>query len=175
MEGLIVKHKVKGEDIPVTTSLKVAEIFDKEHKNVIRDIENLLDGGERRFALSSMFILSSYKSVQNKEHKNVIQSIENLIAENSAVKNMFMLSTYKVRGRDFKQYLLTQDGCALLVMGFNGAKATEFKVAYIQAFNEMKKELEDFRFLLLENKRLGYVVPRCLLSQTHSHYPNIKF
>lgn len=26
---------------PVTTSIKVAEIFDKEHKNVLRDIENL--------------------------------------------------------------------------------------------------------------------------------------
>lgn len=26
----------------VTTSLKVAEVFGKEHKNVLRDIENLL-------------------------------------------------------------------------------------------------------------------------------------
>lgn len=106
---LIVKHKVKGEDVPVTTSRKVAEFFEKEHKNVI-------------------------------------QSIENLIAEKSAVKNMFMLSTYKVRGRDFKEYLLTFDGFSLLVMGFTGPKALEFKLAYIKAFNEMKKELEDFRF-----------------------------
>ncbi|MCT7583282.1 Rha family transcriptional regulator [Aliarcobacter butzleri] len=109
MSKLIVKHKINGEDIPVTTSRKVAEFFEKEHKNVI-------------------------------------QSIENLIAENSAVKNMFMLSTYKVRGRDFKEYLLTFDGFSLLVMGFTGAKALEFKLAYIKAFNEMKKELEDFRF-----------------------------
>ena len=113
MSKLIVKHKVKGEDIPVTTSLRVAEIFEKEHKNVIRDIENLIDGGELKIELTSMFILSSYKSAQNKE---------------------------------LKQYLITQDGYALLAMGFTGAKALKFKLTFIQAFNEMKKELEDFKF-----------------------------
>ena len=106
MSKLIVKHKVKGEDIPVTTSRKVAEYFEKEHKNVIRDIENILDGGALKIELSSMFILSSYKSVQNKE---------------------------------LKEYLLTFDGFSLLVMGFTGAKAMKFKLAYIKAFNEMKK------------------------------------
>lgn len=30
-----------------------------------------------------------------KEHKNVLQSIDNLIAENSAVKIMFKISSYK--------------------------------------------------------------------------------
>lgn len=30
----------------VTTSLKVAEMFSKEHKNVMRDIKDLLDCGE---------------------------------------------------------------------------------------------------------------------------------
>jgi Rha family phage regulatory protein len=77
---------------------------------------------------------------------------------------MCILDSYKdSTGRVLKQYLLTQDGFTLLAMGFTGAKALEFKLMYIKAFNEMKKELEDFRFLLLENKRLGYVVPRCLL------------
>lgn len=114
MNKLVVKHKVKGEDVPVTTSLRVAEIFDKRHDNVVRDIEKLID--------------------DMKPDTSDLRS------------QMFTLSTYKNRGKDYKQYLLTFDGFSLLVMGFTGAKAMKFKLAYIKAFNEMKKELEDFRF-----------------------------
>jgi anti-repressor protein len=49
---------------PVTTSLKVAEEFEKEHKNVLRDIENLDCSQEFR---QLNFALSSYHSVQNKK------------------------------------------------------------------------------------------------------------
>jgi len=47
-----------------TTSLLVARKFGKEHKNVLRDIENLECSGEFR-ALN--FEPSSYKSIQNKD------------------------------------------------------------------------------------------------------------
>lgn len=92
----------------------MAEIFDKRHDNVVRDIEKLID--------------------DMKPDASDLRS------------QMFTLSTYKNRGKDYKQYLLTQDGFTLLAMGFTGPKALEFKLAYIKAFNEMKKELEDFRF-----------------------------
>lgn len=49
---------------PVTTSIIVAEIFDKEHNKVCRDIENLSCSEEFRAA---NFGVSSYKSVQNKK------------------------------------------------------------------------------------------------------------
>lgn len=48
---------------PVTTSLRVAEEFEKEHKNVLRDIENLSCSQEFR---RLNFALSSYKNSQNK-------------------------------------------------------------------------------------------------------------
>lgn len=35
-------------------------------------------------------------------------------------------------------YLMTQDGFTLLVMGFTGKKAMQFKEQYIKEFNEMK-------------------------------------
>lgn len=44
---------------PITTSRKVAQAFEKEHKNVLRDIENLLTDDE--FSRLN-FELSSYKS-----------------------------------------------------------------------------------------------------------------
>lgn len=76
-----------------------------------------------------------------KEHKNVLQTIQNLTAENSAVKSMFIETAYEVRGKQYPQYEMTRDGFSLLVMGFTGSKALEWKLKYIAAFNEMEKEL----------------------------------
>lgn len=36
---------------------------------------------------------------------------------------------------------MTRDGLTLLVMGYTGAKAMNFKVRYIKAFNDMEAEL----------------------------------
>lgn len=49
----------------VVSSREVAENFGKEHKHVLRDIENLMRG-EPKIGLSSMFFKSEYLSVQNK-------------------------------------------------------------------------------------------------------------
>lgn len=76
-----------------------------------------------------------------KEHKNVLQTIQNLTAENSAVKSMFIETAYEVRGKQYPQYEMTRDGFSLLVMGFTGSKALEWKLKYITAFNEMEQEL----------------------------------
>lgn len=77
-----------------------------------------------------------------KRHKNVIQTVENLMAENSAVKNTMILSSYvSERGREEKEYLLTRDGFSLLVMGFTGKEALEWKLKYIDAFNKMEVAL----------------------------------
>jgi len=119
---LIVKHKIQGENIPVTTSRKVAEFFDKQHKNVIRDIEKILgEDGSKIGPTSNGLKIELVK--------------------------MFFISQYKdKKGETRKEYLLTQDGFTLLAMGFTGPKALEFKLAYINAFNEMRKKLEDFKF-----------------------------
>lgn len=79
-----------------------------------------------------------------KQHKNVIQTIENLKAENSALRKMFCETTYKVEGnnKSYKMYLMNRDGFSLLVMGFTGAKALEWKLKYIEAFNAMEKAIK---------------------------------
>ena len=79
-----------------------------------------------------------------KEHRHVIEVIENLTAENSAVKNLFIKSSYiNERGREYKSYEITRDGFTLLVMGFTGRKALEWKLKYIEAFNLMEKQLKN--------------------------------
>ena len=76
-----------------------------------------------------------------KEHKNVLTAIRQLlVAENSATK-FFHESTFDYRGQQFPEFLMNRDGFSLLAMGFTGKAALEWKLKYIQAFNEMEKKL----------------------------------
>ena len=91
-------------------------------------------------------VVSSRQISENfgKQHKNVVQAIENIKAENSAVTKMFIESSYKAgTGKNYKEYLLTRDGFSLLVMGFNGREALEWKLKYIEAFNTMERKLKE--------------------------------
>lgn len=82
--------------------------------------------------------------VFEKNHRDVLETIKNLTAENSAVKSMFKETTYvNSRGREYPMYQMDKDGFTLLVMGYTGQKATEFKLRYIQAFNEMEQALKN--------------------------------
>jgi len=79
-----------------------------------------------------------------KEHFNVLRDVENLGCSNSFRKLNFEVSEYKVHGNNktYKEYVMTRDGFTLLVMGYTGEKAMQFKESYIHAFNEMEKELK---------------------------------
>lgn len=99
----------------------------------IIDLKNL-DGN---ILVSSKEIATNFE----KEHKNVVRAIENLTAQNCAVKEMFIETTFNHRGNTYKEYLLNRDGFSLLVMGFTGSKAMSWKLKYIQAFNKMEQSL----------------------------------
>lgn len=90
-------------------------------------------------------VVTSREVAENfgKEHKDVLEKIRNLVAENSAVRNMLIKSIYINRGKEYPGYLLTRDGFSLLVMGFTGQKALEFKLKYIEAFNKMEEQLKN--------------------------------
>ena len=95
-------------------------------------------------------LVSSLEVAKNfgKEHKNVLQTIGNLVAENSATKSMIYETSYKNRGRQYPMYYMNRDGFSLLVMGFTGKEALEWKMKYIQAFNEMEQKLNNPEFLV---------------------------
>lgn len=77
-----------------------------------------------------------------KDHKNVLQSIRDiLVAENSATK-FFKETSSVYRGQHFPFYLMNRDGFSLLAMGFTGKKALQWKLKYIEAFNEMEETLK---------------------------------
>ncbi|MBF1115860.1 MAG: Rha family transcriptional regulator [Solobacterium sp.] len=77
-----------------------------------------------------------------KAHKDVLENIRNiLVAENSATK-FFQETSSVYRGQHFPFYLMNRDGFSLLAMGFTGKKALQWKLKYIEAFNEMEETLK---------------------------------
>lgn len=84
-----------------------------------------------------------------KQHKHVLDTIGNLIrdtgsAENSATP-LFIENTYihPQNKQVYKCYEITRDGFSLLVMGFTGRKALEWKLKYIEAFNRMEQTIRE--------------------------------
>ncbi len=76
-----------------------------------------------------------------KEHKHVLAAIRQILAaENSATK-FFHETAFEYRGQRFPEYLMNRDGFALLAMGFTGKEAVQWKLKYIEAFNQMEKQL----------------------------------
>ena len=80
-----------------------------------------------------------------KRHDLVLRAIDNLLetlrknAERSNT-NLFIESKRKAAdGQYHRMFYMNRDGFSLLVMGFTGKKALEWKLKYIDAFNAMEK------------------------------------
>lgn len=80
-----------------------------------------------------------------KSHRKVNRDIENLIQKDVAkIGHMFQQAeTPDSYGRMQKTYYMNRDGFSLLVMGFTGKEAIEWKLKYIEAFNAMEEKLKN--------------------------------
>ncbi|EPM8140052.1 Rha family transcriptional regulator [Enterococcus faecalis] len=93
----------------VTSSLQVAETFGKEHRAVLKAIDDLKEGLAQKYA--DLFCEDTYIHQQNKQAYRVVY--------------------------------MNRDGFTLAVLGFNNSqKVLEFKLKYIEAFNQMEKEIQ---------------------------------
>ena len=76
-------------------------------------------------------------------HDNVLRAIDNLqksLLNFEEPSKMFVVSKRKADdGQYHKMYLMNRDGFSLLVMGFTGKNALEWKLQYIRAFKQMEK------------------------------------
>ncbi|WP_304626288.1 Rha family transcriptional regulator [uncultured Parasutterella sp.] len=103
-------------------STDVAKFFHKEHFNVVRDIEKLL----KSLPISRAFNFE-----------------ESTISIPSNLNN--------TSNRVIKAYRMTRDGFTLLVMGWTGEKALQFKLAWLDAFNAMEEQLRKQQCLAENN------------------------
>ncbi|MDR2152605.1 MAG: phage regulatory protein/antirepressor Ant [Helicobacteraceae bacterium] len=81
-------------------------------------------------------------AVFEKRHSDVIRGIEALPLDEYRQRNFASAEYIDDQGKPRKEYNITRDGFALLAMGFTGAKAYQWKVAFIDAFNKMEAELK---------------------------------
>ena len=102
----------------VTTSLQVAETFEKNHQHVLRDLDNLKEGVQN---WTDLYYEDTYIHPQNKQ--------------------------------EYRQIIMNRDGFTLLAMGFTGKKALQFKLQYINAFNEMEKTIKEKSVSIPTTKR----------------------
>lgn len=126
---------VDNHDTARVDSLFVAELFKKNHKEVLRDIRKITDplsGLSEEFRQRN-FAPSSYRNQQNKKQPC---------------------------------YYLTRDGFTMLVMGYTGQKAMQFKELYIKRFNEMESMIKSLVMarqefpLLTDNIKLLHESPK---------------
>ena len=139
MENEILQVK---ENEAVTTSLLVAEKFNKKHTDVLRKIDSLIT--------------------------------EITKTQNCVLVDMFKKSEYcRADGRAYPMYYINRDGFTLLGMGFTGKEALEWKLKYIEAFNEMEKRLKNPTLTdnRLEIARLILSAPESKLSAILELYP----
>lgn len=117
MSKLALLGLVAKQDKVLVSSRIIAEKFEKEHAEVVYAIEGRTDSSGR---------------IKN---KGLIGEIDGI----SQVSRYFIKSSYKdSMNRTQVEYLLTRDGFSLLVMGFTGQRALEWKLKYIEAFNAME-------------------------------------
>ncbi|OEW96433.1 antirepressor [Campylobacter jejuni] len=133
------------------TSLDVAKVFGKRHFHVLRDIENILNDLRE------------------------IGTSQDLSNFGETYRNTEIRGFGKVKGKTRKDrcYNLTRDGFSLLAMGFTGKKALQFKIAFINAFNEMERIIRsnnqttnysDYEFIKKQNEILNQIT--CTQSNT---------
>lgn len=105
---------------PVASSREVAKRFGKNHRDVLRAIEDILEGVRK-----------------------IAQTPKDITAQNCAVTQMFFKSeyTHPQNHQKYPMYLMNRDGFSLLAMGFTGKEAVQWKLKYISAFNAMEKQL----------------------------------
>ena len=83
-----------------------------------------------------------------KRHTEVLRSIDNILQsqqnqENADLRSLIFPNEYWASNqiRTYKEYLLTKDGFILYMFNIQGH--IDFKMAYINEFNRMEKELQD--------------------------------
>lgn len=121
-------------------SLMVAEELNKRHDHVIRDIKKKLDD----------------------------------IRESDAPKfgdNNFIKDNYKdSNNRKQEKYLLTKDAFVFLVTSYGGKKAINFKLAYINRFNEIEAFIKSLLTSKMEFPAFTEAVMLAHEEPKHYHY-----
>lgn len=77
-----------------------------------------------------------------RRHGDILRAIDNLELEQGFRQRNFASANYiDLQNKPARMIWMTRDGFILVAMGLTGAKALQFKLAYIKAFNLMEETL----------------------------------
>ncbi len=118
-----------------------------KHELVIaEDVEIVFLPNESNPRVSSQTVAKAF----GKNHKEILRRIKLLTKDcpkKFTERNFAPSDYFDATGRELPHYLLTRDAFSLLVMGFTGKNALNWKLKYIEAFNTMEQELLKKRLL----------------------------
>ncbi|CAG7839894.1 hypothetical protein CLOHAE12215_01310 [Clostridium haemolyticum] len=127
-----------------------------ENSNQISILESELGlklNEEKVAVVSSRYVAKRF----NKDHADVTKVIKKLIKGiGKNTDTLFIETKYQhTQNRQwYKEYLLTKDGFSLVVMGFTGKEALEWKLKYINAFNKMEEYIKSQNALVQGNQTM---------------------
>lgn len=113
-----------------------------------------------------------------KRHDAVLRDIRNILdTESEKVKEFnlhnFVEVKYKARnGQNQPCFAMTKEGFNLLVMGWTGDKAMEYKVAYINRFKEMEAQRDTLVHARTDFPQLTDIVKALHENPKSYHYAN---
>ena len=93
-------------------SREVAEMVEKNHKELLRDIRKYVEIMEKSAEVSQRKIAPS---------------------------DFFIESSFENRGKEYPCYLITKKGCDMIANKLTGEKGVLFTAAYVTAFEEMRQ------------------------------------
>ena len=108
----------EGKEIFVIDSREVAEMMEKTHSALLKDLQGSKDG----------------KSI------GIIPTLEK---SNFDLSNYFIESSYKAGTKEYKCFLCTKLGCEMLGNKQQGEKGILFTAKYVERFNEYEKRLQE--------------------------------
>lgn len=101
-------------------------------------VETMMIGKIETIIVTSLDVAKTF----GKEHNKVLRDVRELeCSEGFRLSNFGQSSYVNSQNKKMPMYYMTKDGFTLLVMGYNGEKAMEFKEGYIRQFNAMEKLL----------------------------------
>lgn len=95
-----------------------------------------------------------------KNHDKILRDVKKQIKKIGSpdvANEMFQEKEYEVRGRTYPMYQMNKDGFTLLVMSYTDDKSMQFKLRYIQAFNEMQKQLDQQSLPMTNDEKLAVI------------------
>ena len=101
-------------------------------------------------------VVSSREIAENfgRRHDNVKRDLELILQSHSSnLRGEIVESTYVNRGKECKEYLLTEKGFTLYMFNIQGYN--EFKLAYIEEFGRMKEYIKNQKPQLSPQEQLA--------------------